>query len=87
MIPDSVGQTSEQKAEATDSLLKGQSVGGNTCLYGVCGGLNHAVGGQTAVELGIGVGGVTKAPNPGGNAGWGYSDSVFTIPGIGNGKR
>jgi filamentous hemagglutinin len=87
MIPDNVGKTDVQKAKATDSLLKGKSVGGNLCLYGICGGLNHAVDGQTAVELGVGVGGVTKAPNPNGNANLGYSDSVFTTPDIGNEKR
>ncbi len=41
MIPDNVGKTSDQKAEAINILIKGQSVGGNTCIFGVCGGLNH----------------------------------------------
>jgi filamentous hemagglutinin len=87
MIPDSVGRTADQKAKETDNLLQGQSVGGNGCLFGVCAGLNHAVGGSTAIEVGFGVGGVTKAPNPGGNGSWGYSDQIFTIPGVGNAKR
>jgi hypothetical protein len=39
MIPDSVGKTADQKANDTDSLLQGRSVGGNGCLFGVCGGL------------------------------------------------
>ncbi|WP_246184170.1 hypothetical protein [Paraburkholderia bonniea] len=86
-IPDSVGKTADQKANDTDNLLQGQSVGGNGCLFGVCGGLNHAVGGSTAVEIGVGVGGTTKAPNPGGNGSWGYSDQIFTVPGIGNAKH
>ncbi|WP_116142590.1 hypothetical protein [Paraburkholderia sp. BL27I4N3] len=51
MIPDNVGKTDDQKAEATDNLIKGQSLGGNTCLFGVCGGLNRSVGGQTAVDF------------------------------------
>ncbi|MEM5330836.1 hypothetical protein VSR34_30165 [Paraburkholderia sp. JHI2823] len=60
---------------------------GNGCLFGVCAGLNHAVGGSTAIEVGFGVGGVTKAPNVGGNGSWGYSNQMFTIPEVGNAKR
>lgn len=87
MIPESVGKTSDQKSKDTDNLLQGRSVGGNGCLFGVCAGLNHAVGGSTAIEFGVGIGGVTKAPNPGGNGSWGYSDQVFSVPGVGNAKR
>lgn len=83
MIPANVGKSSEDKAELTDAFLGGQSVGGNACRYGVCVGLNHAVDGQTSIEGGVGIGGVTRAPNPGGNAGDGYSFPIFTIPGIG----
>jgi hypothetical protein len=32
--------------------------------------LDHAVGGSTAIEIGVGIGGVTKASNPGGNGSW-----------------
>ncbi len=84
MIPDNVGMSTTNKAEETDKLLVGQSVGGNGCLYGVCGGLNHSVGGRTAVEVGIGIGGVTKQANPSGNGSGGYSLPLFTIPWIGN---
>ena len=83
MIPDNVGRSTSDKADLTNQFLGGYSVGGNGCLYGVCGGLNHAVGGQTAFEIGVGVGGVAKTPSPGGNAGGGYSFPVFTIPGMG----
>ena len=86
IIPTNVGQTNSQQADTTDSLLKGQSVGGNACAFGVCGGLNHSIGGPTAVEVGVGFGGVTRAPNPGGNANWGDSAPIFTIPGIGHGN-
>ncbi|EIF31626.1 filamentous hemagglutinin family N-terminal domain [Burkholderia sp. Ch1-1] len=83
MIPDNVGRSAADKADLTNQFLGGYSVGGNGCLYGICSGLNHAVGGQTAIEVGVGVGGVTKTPSPEGNAGGGYSLPVFTIPGMG----
>uniref|UniRef100_E1T656 Filamentous hemagglutinin family outer membrane protein n=1 Tax=Burkholderia sp. (strain CCGE1003) TaxID=640512 RepID=E1T656_BURSG len=67
MIPDSIGKTADQKAKDTDNLLQGQPIGGKGCLFGVRGGSNHAVGASTAVEIGVDIGGVTKAPNPGGN--------------------
>ncbi|MDR5802255.1 hypothetical protein [Caballeronia sp. LZ001] len=44
------------KADLTNQFLGGYSYGGNGCLFGICGGLNHAVGGQTAIEAGLGVG-------------------------------
>lgn len=82
MIPDNVGRNPADKAELTNQFLGGNSVGGNGCVYGICGGLNHAVGGQTAIEIGIGFGGVTKTPSPNGNAGGAYSFPVFSIPGV-----
>ena len=82
MIPDNVGKNAADKADLTNQFLGGSSVGGNGCLFGICGGLNHAIGGQTAIEMGIGVGGVTKTPGPDGNAGGGYSFPVFNIPGM-----
>jgi filamentous hemagglutinin len=83
MIPDNVGKDVADKADLTNQFLNGSSVGGNGCLYGICGGINHARGGQSAIEVGIGIGGTTKIPNPDGNAGGGYSIPVFTIPGMG----
>ncbi|MEJ8795630.1 hypothetical protein WKR88_04995 [Trinickia caryophylli] len=80
MIPDNVGKSAGDREYATDQLLSGPSVGGNGCLFGVCSGLNHSVGGQTAIEVGIGFGGVTKQPKPGGNGSGGYSFPLFAIP-------
>jgi len=86
-IPDNAGKDSPVKARETDKFLGGTSVGGNACVFGLCVGGNHALGGKTSFEFGVGVGGVTKLPNPGGNASGGYGHPVFTIPGFGNGEK
>ncbi|WP_175998876.1 hypothetical protein [Burkholderia stabilis] len=84
IIPDNVGKSATNRADATDQLLAGPSFGGNGCLYGVCGGLNHAVGGQTAFEVGVGMGCVKKQANPSGNGAGAYGVPVFVIPWMGD---
>jgi filamentous hemagglutinin len=79
LILDNVGKDSRDKARLTNDFLAGQSVGGNACLFGMCGGLNHAVGGKTSVEVGVGFGGVTRTPTPGGNADGGSSIPFFQV--------
>ncbi|WP_025600562.1 hypothetical protein [Burkholderia sp. WSM2230] len=42
------------------------------CAFGACLGANHSIGGSTAFEFGVGLGGFTKTPNIDGNAVFGY---------------
>ena len=53
----------EQQAIRTDLFLGGGSVSGSAC-YVVCYGVNHAYGGNTAIETGLGYG--SKASGSGG---------------------
>ncbi|MGK5049789.1 hypothetical protein ACQ4WP_28450 [Janthinobacterium sp. GB4P2] len=54
----------EDKAKSTDSFMTGASAGLSGCAYGACLGINHAIGGETAKEVGIGFGGISKVPAP-----------------------
>ncbi|HWV04810.1 hemagglutinin repeat-containing protein [Ralstonia sp.] len=65
------------------SFLDGLSAGGSYCYTGICGGITHAVGGLTAVEFGVGVGG-GGALSTGGSGGAGGAKHWFTIPGYKN---
>ncbi|WP_230975078.1 hemagglutinin repeat-containing protein, partial [Burkholderia stagnalis] len=76
VITGNVGQYSVDKGRLTDEFLAGQSVGGAGCAFGACVGVNHAIGGSTAFEFGVGFGGFTKAPNVNGNAAGGYSGQI-----------
>ncbi|WP_198364088.1 hemagglutinin repeat-containing protein, partial [Burkholderia ubonensis] len=76
VITDNVGQSSVDKGKLTDAFLSGQSVGGSGCAFGACVGVNHAIGGSTAFEFGVGFGGFSKAPNVSGNAAAGYSGQI-----------
>ncbi|VWC77495.1 hemagglutinin [Burkholderia lata] len=76
VITDNVGQSSVDKGKLTDAFLAGQSVGGSGCAFGACVGVNHAIGGSTAFEFGVGFGGFTKIPNVNGNSAAGYSGEI-----------
>ncbi|WP_185658255.1 hemagglutinin repeat-containing protein, partial [Burkholderia sp. Bp8992] len=76
VIADNVGQSSVDKGKLTDAFLSGQSAGASGCAFGACVGVNHAIGGATAFEFGVGFGGFTKAPNVNGNATGGYSGQI-----------
>lgn len=76
VIAGNVGQYSVDKGKLADEFLAGQSVGGSGCAFGACVGVNHAVGGSTAFEFGVGFGGFTRAPNFNGNAAGGYSGQI-----------
>jgi len=43
--------------------------------------VNHGIGGDTAFEVGVGTGGITKAPNPGGYGGTGHGNRIGKMPG------
>jgi len=75
------GLPTGQKGSNTDDFLAGASVGGGVCAFGVCGGVNHGIGGDTAFEVGVGTGGITKAPNLSGYGGTGYGNRIGKIPG------
>jgi len=76
VITDNVGQNTPDKGRLTDEFLAGQSAGGSECAFGACLGVNHSIGGSTALEFGAGFGGFTKTPNVDGNAAFGYSGQV-----------
>lgn len=76
VITGNVGQYPVDKGKLTDAFLAGQTVGGSGCAFGACVGANHAIGGSTAFEFGVGFGGFTKTPNVGGNAAAGYSGQI-----------
>jgi filamentous hemagglutinin len=82
IIPAALNQTPTVQADKTDNFLGGGSFGGNVCAFGGCIGGNHAVGGDTAVEFGLGIGGFTRAANFGGGGSTGFSLPVFTLPGM-----
>ena len=56
--------------------MNGASAGLSACTYGVCLGINHAVGGETANEVGIGFGGISKLPAPSINVNVGGSGPI-----------
>ncbi|MDF3114581.1 hemagglutinin repeat-containing protein [Burkholderia sp. BCCIQ04A] len=82
VIPTAANQAPTIQADKTDNFLAGASLGVNMCAYGACVGGNHAFGGDTSVEVGVGFGGITRAPNLGGGGSTSVSFPVFTIPGM-----
>ncbi|MDN7428233.1 hemagglutinin repeat-containing protein [Burkholderia sp. AU45388] len=82
IIPAGANKVPTLQADITDNFLAGASFGATLCAYGGCVGGNHAFGGDTSVEVGVGFGGLTRAPNPGGGGSTGVAFPVFTIPGM-----
>ncbi|APD13263.1 hypothetical protein RO07_08575 [Pandoraea pulmonicola] len=79
-LPSVYGAPKNEKAWNTNQLLEGGAYTAAVCAYGACVGANHAIGGSTAVEIGLGIGAPTKAINLGGSAGTGVSLPMFKIP-------
>ncbi|MFL9954606.1 hemagglutinin repeat-containing protein [Paraburkholderia nemoris] len=79
-LPSNYGLPNAVQGENTDQLLGGGSYSVAACAYGACFGGNHAIGGATAVEVGLGIGASTKAINLGGSASTGVSLPVFKLP-------
>ncbi|WP_143754600.1 hypothetical protein [Caballeronia concitans] len=82
VIPSAINQAPTIQADRTDNFLGGGSFGGNACAYGGCIGANHAVGGDTSVEVGVGFGGLTRSANIGVGGSTGFSLPIYTIPGM-----
>lgn len=82
VIPAAVNLSPTVQAAKTDDFLGGGSFGGNVCAFGGCVGANHAIGGNTSVEVGLGLGGFTRAPNLGAGGSTGVSVPIFTMPGM-----
>jgi filamentous hemagglutinin len=49
----------DDRALETNNFLNGASVPMGGCMFGLCIGLNHSIGGQTAIEFGLGTPGVS----------------------------
>ncbi len=79
-MPSNYGLPNAVQGENTDQFMAGGSYSAAACAYGVCVGGNHAIGGTTAVEVGLGIGAPSKAINLGGSAGTGVSLPVFKLP-------
>lgn len=79
-VPSNYGLPNAVQGDNTDQLLAGGSYSAAACAYGVCLGGNHAIGGATAVEVGLGLGAPTKGISLGGSAGTGVSLPVFKLP-------
>ncbi|WP_415869056.1 hemagglutinin repeat-containing protein [Burkholderia ubonensis] len=79
-VPSNYGLPNAVQGDNTDQLLAGGSYSAAGCAYGVCLGGNHAIGGATAVEVGLGLGVPTKGISLGGSAGTGVSLPVFKLP-------
>ncbi|WMY09817.1 hypothetical protein [Paraburkholderia phenoliruptrix] len=75
MVASNPGLPTGQKGSNTDDFLAGASAGGGVCAVGVCGGVNHGIGGDTAFEVGVETGGITKALNPNGYGGTNPTDA------------
>ncbi|WP_025600556.1 hemagglutinin repeat-containing protein [Burkholderia sp. WSM2230] len=80
MVASNPGLPAGQKGSNTDDFLAGASAGGGACAFGVCGGVNHGIGGDTAFEIGVGAGGITKALNPSAYGGTGYGNRIGKLP-------
>ncbi|WP_241019073.1 hemagglutinin repeat-containing protein [Paraburkholderia sp. Tr-20389] len=81
MVASNAGLPMGNRGGNTDDFLAGASAGGGVCAFGVCGGVNHGIGGDTAFEVGVGTGGITKAPNFSGYGGTGYGGRIGKMPG------
>ncbi|MBD1416061.1 hemagglutinin repeat-containing protein, partial [Burkholderia contaminans] len=79
MVASNAGLPTSQRGNNTDNFLSGASIGAGACMFGVCAGVNHAIGGDTAFEIGIGAGGVTKVPGVGGALGVGYGGQIGKV--------
>ncbi|WP_242560574.1 MULTISPECIES: hypothetical protein [Pandoraea] len=83
-IPTNYGLSRSEQAQKTDQFLGGGSHSAAVCAWGMCVGGGHAIGGETAIEIGIGAGGPTRKINMGGSAGTGISTPV--VNGAENGE-
>ncbi|WP_185641267.1 hypothetical protein, partial [Burkholderia stagnalis] len=79
MVTSNAGLPASQRGSNTDEFLSGSSIAAGGCMFGICTGFNHAIGGDTAFEIGVGAGGVTKVPAAGGDLGVGYGGKIGTI--------
>lgn len=73
----------KKRVDATNQFLDGSSfqIGGS--LFGIYGGINHAFGGPTAIELGFGTPGFSKSAKPGVSGGVGISRPTGRLSNIG----
>ena len=53
-----------EQLKNTKSFIEGGSISGSGCLMSVCVGMSHAIGGSTAAEIGLGVGGQGRLKLP-----------------------
>lgn len=79
-MPSNYGLPNAVQGENTDQFLAGGSYSAGACTYGICLGANHAIGGSTSIEAGVGIGAPTKTINLGGSVGTGVTLPVFTLP-------
>lgn len=74
-LPTNLGETGAVSANNTASLLRGAGGGASAC-YILCAGFNHAYGGDTAIEVGAGIG----APSKGASGSTGLMVPWFSLP-------
>ncbi|MCE4061295.1 hypothetical protein LXM60_13885 [Pandoraea sputorum] len=79
-LPSNYGISNFEQGRQTDEFLSGGSLSTSACAWNICVGGVHAIGGSTAVELGIGAGGFTTKAKPGGSAGTGAAIRIFELP-------
>jgi hemagglutinin-like protein len=72
-----MGLESEEKAQRTAKFLSGAGIGVTGC-YSLCLGVNHSIGGATAVEVGVGLGtgGRPNLSNSGGSISAGATGKI-----------
>ena len=79
-----LGLSVKERAERTSLFLDGGAAAVTGC-YGLCAGVNHAWGGSTAIEVGVGLGvGGRPVLSNGGALSTGYTGKVSDIGGESN---
>jgi hypothetical protein len=74
-LPTNLGESSRVSAANTANFLKGSGINGSAC-YVLCFGVNHSYGGDTGIEVGLGVG----SPAKGVSGSTGVMTPAFNIP-------
>lgn len=74
-LPANLGENSSAAGINTANLLTGAGINGTAC-YLLCLGANHSYGGDTAIEVGAGIG----APAKGGSGSTGVMKPLFSLP-------
>lgn len=74
-LPTNLGASSNAAGINTANLLTGAGINGSAC-YVLCVGLNHSYGGDTAIEVGAGIG----TPAKGGSGSTSVMKPLFSLP-------